>query len=46
MSEVALGLGRAGSQAPEPPSGALQAQGLTAQTNPKPPWIRAECDAL
>ena len=34
---AALGLGRAGSQAPQPRSGAPEAQGLTARTSPKPP---------
>ena len=43
-SLVASGLGRARGQAPQPLSGAPKAQGLTARTNPKPPWVLAECD--
>ena len=38
-SLVASGLGRARGQAPQPLSGAPKAQGLTARTNLKPPWI-------
>ena len=45
-SMVASGLGRAHRQAPQPLSGKPKAQGLTARTNPKPPWNLAECDLL
>src|SRR3954447_23844312 len=43
---VALSSGWMGGQAPEPRSGAPQAQGLTAQTSPERPSSRTDCARL